>query len=195
MEEPKGTPGAAASHAFFAALAATALALAAVPAATPALSYVRAAIRSGEIWRLLTGHLVHGTVAHLAWNLAGLALVWLAFGTGLGGRAWTLAFLASALGTGLGVFLFAPDVAAMLGLSGALHGLLSAGAVAAVRSGERLGWAFVTLLAAKLAWEQLAGASPTTEALLGGAIAVDAHLYGSLAGAAAGALVPPRRAA
>jgi rhomboid family GlyGly-CTERM serine protease len=193
MEDPK--EGTAGSHAFFAALTAAALILTAVPAAPTALAYVRDDIRAGEWWRLVTGHLVHGTTVHLDWNLAGLALVWVAFGTRLGGRAWTAAFLAAALGTGLGVLAFAPEVGAMLGLSGVLHGLMAAGAIAAVRAGERLGWAFIALLALKLAWEQLAGASPATEALLGGAIAVDAHLYGSLAGAAAGALVPVRRAA
>lgn len=190
MEDPnEGTAG---SHAFFAATGAIALLLAAVPAATPALVYVRDAVLGGEVWRLVSGHLVHGTAAHLAWNLAGLALVWLAFATRLRGRDWAITGAAAALGCGLGVLAFAPDVAAMLGLSGVLHGLAAAGALAAVRAGERLGWAFLAVVAGKVAWEQVAGPSPAAAAVLGGGIAVDAHLYGSLAGALAGAFLPRR---
>jgi rhomboid family GlyGly-CTERM serine protease len=183
MEDPKeGTTG---SHAFFAALTAAALVLAAVPRALPGLAYVRHGVRDGEWWRLVTGHLVHGSAAHLVWNVAGLALVWLAFGTRLAGRAWTLVLAAAAAGTGLGVLALAPEVAAMAGLSGVLHGLAAAGAIAALRAGERLGWTVLALLAAKVAWEQLAGGSAAAEAALGGAIAVDAHLYGLVSGAAA----------
>jgi rhomboid family GlyGly-CTERM serine protease len=190
MEDPKeGTTG---SHAFFAALTAAALVLAAVPRALPALAYVRGGIRDGEWWRIVTGHLVHGSAAHLLWNVAGLALVWLAFGTRLGGRAWTLVLAAAAVGTGLGVLAFAPEVGAMAGLSGALHGLAAAGALAAVRAGERLGWAVLALLVAKVAWEQISGGSAAAQAALGGAIAVDAHLYGLVSGALAGCVVARR---
>ena len=34
------------------------------------LLFDRAALANGEVWRLLTGHLVHSDPAHLAWNLA-----------------------------------------------------------------------------------------------------------------------------
>jgi len=40
-------------------------------------------------------------------------------------------------------------------------------------------------------WEQLVGPTTMTAAALGGAIAVGAHLYGSLAGALAGSLLRP----
>ncbi len=33
--------------------------------------YDRAAVLDGELWRLLTGHLVHSDLSHLSWNLAG----------------------------------------------------------------------------------------------------------------------------
>jgi len=38
------------------------------------------------------------------------------------------------------------------------------------------------LLGLKLAWEQLAGPLPGSEALSGGPVVVDAHLYGTSAG-------------
>ena len=103
-----------------------------------------------------------------------------------------MAALVSGLGAGLGVLAFEPEVRAMVGLSGLLHGLMAAGAVAAIRSGERLGWLFLAVLTAKIVWEQLFGPTAATQAALGGAIAVGAHLYGCLAGVLAGLALPPR---
>jgi rhomboid family GlyGly-CTERM serine protease len=182
------------SHVFFLALAGAALLLSAVPAeAFAALVYQRRAILRGEVWRLLTGHLVHAGLAHLALNLAGLVLAWVAFGPRLRGREWLAVSVVSGLGADLGVLLFDRQVSAMAGLSGLLHGLMAAGAVVAIRSGERLGWLVLSVLAAKVGWEQLGGALPPTSAVLEMAVAVGAHLYGSLAGALAGAMVPRPR--
>ena len=53
-----------------------------------ALRYEREAVLQGEYWRLLTGHLVHGTWLHLLLNGAGLGLVAALFPTAItpGGR-------------------------------------------------------------------------------------------------------------
>jgi rhomboid family GlyGly-CTERM serine protease len=174
-------------HVFFAGL----LALTTILEATHALvfrglAYSRQAILHGEVWRLLTGHLVHLSPLHLFWNLGGLVIAWIAFGPRLSGPRWLLAALLSGLGAGLGVLFFEPRVHLMVGLSGLLHGLMAAGAVAAIRSGEGLGWLLLGILAVKVAWEQLFGPTAATQAALGGAIAIGAHLYGSLAGALAG---------
>jgi rhomboid family GlyGly-CTERM serine protease len=158
------------------------------------LAYYRHAILRGEVWRVLTGHLVHAGPLHLFWNLAGLLIVWIAFGPRLTGHRWLVAALVSGLGAGLGVLAFEPQVRAMVGLSGLLHGLMAAGALAAIRSGERMGGLFLTVLTVKIVWEQLFGPTAATQAALGGAIAVGAHLYGSLAGGLAGfASTPPNR--
>lgn len=45
------------------------------PAIGDAFVYDRAAILSGQVWRLWTGHVVHFTLAHLLWNLALLLFV------------------------------------------------------------------------------------------------------------------------
>ena len=49
------------------------------------LRFDRGGIAAGEVWRLLTGHLVHLGASHTYLNIAGLALVWF-----LVGRAYTL---------------------------------------------------------------------------------------------------------
>lgn len=55
-------------------LIAVALVIAAWPDARLALIYDRDAILAGEIWRLFTGHLVHLSIRHLAFDLIGFGV-------------------------------------------------------------------------------------------------------------------------
>lgn len=151
-------------------------------AAVPWFRYERAAVLDGELWRLLSAHVVHLGAAHLALNLAGLALAWWLVGRNAGLRAWSIMLAVAALATGLGLLAFAPDVAWYVGLSGMLHGALVAGALL----GPRRDLLIVAVVAAKIAWEQWMGPSADTAALIGGAVIVDAHLYGAIGGAIAG---------
>lgn len=162
----------------------------------PYLRYDRLAIGSGEVWRLLTGHLVHLGGAHLAVNVAGLALVALLVGRYLSLRAWGATLVLCGLATAGGLWLLSPDVRWYVGLSGVLHGLLVAGAARAARAGpERTFNALVlAIVGAKLAWEQFVGPLPGTSRLSGGAVIVDAHLFGAVGGlAVAGVLLMLRR--
>jgi rhomboid family GlyGly-CTERM serine protease len=184
------------SHLLFTLLAGLGVALAAAgPRVFVALVYQRDAILRGQVWRPLTCHFVHAGPAHLVWNLAGTALVALALGPALRVRGWLLAGLAAAGGSSLGVLLLQPEVRVMAGLSALLHGLLAAGAAAEVRRGERLGWAFLIVLAVKVAWEQISGPTPLTRAALGGGIATGAHAFGALAGLLAGLALSPEAGA
>lgn len=179
---------------FFVWLAAAAtLAAAGGSAAVRLLSHQRGAIERGELWRLVTSHLVHADLLHLSWNLAALAMIAVAVGPALEARLWTVVTLASALAAGIGVHLCAPRVEAMLGLSAVLHGQLAAGAWRAARAGERGAWGLLALLAVKLLAERWA-TLPWSAAALGGPVAVDAHLYGACAGLAAGLLLARRQA-
>ena len=65
-------------------------------------------------------------------------------------------------------------------------GPLAAGAVAHLRSRQPDGWVLALFLVGKLVYEQSAGALPLTA---GGAVIVDAHLYGAVAGALAALLL------
>jgi hypothetical protein len=72
-----------------------------------------------------------------------------------------------------------------VGLSGVLHGLLVAGLLHGLMTPRRRESAVVlALVFAKLAYEQLAGPLPGSAATAGGAVIVDAHLYGAIAGLA-----------
>jgi rhomboid family GlyGly-CTERM serine protease len=184
--------GARGSHAFFAIVALLAVGLAtATPRVFASLVYERAGVLQGEAWRLLTAHGVHAGPVHLVLNLGGLALVWVAFGQRSTGAGWAAAGAASAIGSAVGVLLWHPEIRAMAGLSATLHGLLAAGAVAAIKSGDRWGWLFLAILAAKLAGELLAG--PLAPVALGGPVAFPSHRYGALAGALCGLALPRSR--
>lgn len=153
------------------------------------LRYERTAL-AAEPWRLLTAHLVHLGWSHLLLNLGGLALVWLLVGEYLGVRQWALVTAVSALIVSGGLWLLDPGLAWYVGLSGVLHGLLIAGAIAGLgrRTGETA--TLLVLVGAKLVWEQYSGPLPGSEISAGGPVVVDAHLFGALGGLVAG--VPMR---
>lgn len=154
-----------------------------------ALRYEHDAILHGQIWRLLTGNFVHLGWPHLGMNLAGLMLIWLLFGRLFSLGVWLIILIVSSLGVGLGLLLLKPDLVWYVGLSGTLHGLFVAGAIASIRSGYRLEWLLLLFLAGKLVWEHFNGAMPGSASLAGGAVIVDAHLYGAVSGLLISAII------
>lgn len=159
----------------------------ATPAALPALRYDRAAVLGGEAWRLVTGQLVHADAAHFAWNVFGVLLVALLFARDYTPRQWLLVLAVSLLAVGAGLLFLEPAVAWYVGFSGALHGLMSAGLLAWLRtSRDPLTWLVVALFAAKLLWEHFNGALPFTAGSLSLPVIHQAHTFGAVGGLAAG---------
>ncbi|MEM1175623.1 MAG: rhombosortase [Pseudomonadota bacterium] len=153
------------------------------------LRYQRDRVFDGEWWRLVSGHFAHLGPQHLALNLAGLALVAVLVGRALTAGAWLLAILVSLLAVNAGFLLFNPELRWYVGLSGVLHGLLTAGLIAGLGSRRKESLLLLAVIAGKLAWEQLAGALPGSSSVAGGAVVVDAHLYGALGGTLVGAIL------
>lgn len=160
-----------------------------------ALRYDRAAIAGGAWWRLFTGNFVHLGWSHLAEDMAGYILLWLLFEDAL--PAWRCPALIAvgALGVGLGLLAGAPDLIWYVGISGALNTVWMAGAMRLMRRGEGIGWLLGLFLLAKLVYEQCLGPLPFSEATTGGAVVVDAHLYGAFTGALVGGISLLRRRA
>lgn len=152
------------------------------------LRYDRAAILNGhEYWRLITGHVVHADQHHLLLNLAGLALIASLCRGCFSVRQWLIVLICVLVAMDVG-FLFAmPELAWYVGLSGALHGVLAAGALRWWQIESRwLAALLSAILVVKLAWEQSQGALPLSGDLT---VIVNAHLYGALGGAVAAALL------
>jgi rhomboid family GlyGly-CTERM serine protease len=164
--------------------------------APEALRYDRAAILTGGQWhRLVTGHFYHHDLTHLAWNLAGLALVTWLFVREYTTRQWLGILLVSTVAVNLGFLLFEPQLAWYVGFSGVLHGLMAAGLASWWVAHRDPVTVLVTgLFALKLGWEHVHGALPFTQDTLPIPVVYAAHSYGAVGGAvAAGWLLARRR--
>jgi rhomboid family GlyGly-CTERM serine protease len=149
------------------------------------LRYERAAVLQGEYWRLLTGHFVHGSAQHLLLNAVGLGLIAALFPREYSAPAWLLILASSIVTIDLGFVFLKPQLQWYVGLSGVLHGALAAGALGWWRHESRaLALVLSAVLVGKLAWEQWHGALPLSGDM---PVVVDAHLYGAIGGALAGA--------
>jgi rhomboid family GlyGly-CTERM serine protease len=159
-----------------------------------ALRYDRAAILSGQVWRLVTAHFVHADFVHLAWNLAGLALVAALFAREFRPPAWAWILAASTAAIDLGFLVLEPQLARYVGFSGLLHGLAAAGVfVWVVRYRDGATAIVAAFLGAKLAWEHVMGPMPFTSQTLALPTIFQAHTYGALGGLLGAAWLEWRR--
>jgi rhomboid family GlyGly-CTERM serine protease len=151
------------------------------------LPYDRAAILAGgEYARLVTAHFFHYDLAHLAWNLVGLALVAALFAREFDLRGWIIILVASTVAVDLGFLVFEPQLAWYVGFSGVLHGLMAAGLCAWLwRTPDAITALVAVLFALKLGWEHLMGPLPFTASTLAVPVIHEAHTYGAIGGTAA----------
>ena len=150
------------------------------------LRFERNEIDQGYWWLLLTGNFVHLGQSHLWMNMAGFALVVALVWSHFSARIWLLIIIFASLVVGLGLWRFNPEVGAYVGFSGTLHGLIIAGCLADLRTYPKSAATLLTLVVAKLAWEQFSGPLPGSESTAGGSVVVDSHLYGAIGGAIIG---------
>ena len=151
-----------------------------------ALRYDRAELEGGELWRLLTAHVVHLGWLHSAMIVAALVVIRVLIADSFSALEWIAASAVAALGIDAGLYWLSPQIDWYVGLSGVLHGLLAAGAIVLLRDTPALGVLLGAGLAAKLLLEQTSGPLPLTESTAGGPVIVAAHLYGAADGAAYG---------
>jgi rhomboid family GlyGly-CTERM serine protease len=156
-----------------------------------ALRYDRTALAAGQWWRLLTAHFVHLDFDHAALNSLGLVLMWALFARDYRPLHWLAILIGSIAAIDAGLWLRDSTVSWYVGSSGALHGIMAAGTLAHLRRHDLDGWILAAFVVAKLAYEQSAGALPFTDSHAG--VVVDAHLFGTFAGAGVAAFLQPRR--
>lgn len=157
-----------------------------------ALRFDRTALQNGNWWLLLTGNFVHLNWSHLLLNMTGLFLVVMLVWSNFSLPEWALVILFSSLGVGGGLYLLDPEILWYVGFSGTLHGLIIAGTLADIRRFPLPSLALLIVVCGKLGWEQLHGAMPGSESVAGGAVVVNSHLYGAIAGAIIGLLLLAR---
>jgi len=148
------------------------------------LSLARTPVSQGQLWRVFTGNLVHFGWAHTLMNLAAFLLCCFALLSEISTTRFANLFVFCSLIVGAGIYFFNPDLATYAGLSGAIHGLIVAGLWYSKRHPFWLRCAALAIVAGKIFQEH----SPyyqanDLQALIPVPVAVDAHLYGALAGA------------
>ena len=89
------------------------------------LQFDRQAILDGQIWRLVTGSLVHWSQEHFLLDVGAFALVGMLYEPRLG-RAYPWVILSAGMAVGLGILFFLPDMAIYRGLSGVDSGQFAA---------------------------------------------------------------------
>jgi len=142
----------------------------------------RELIYQGLLWFLVSGNLAHLNWNHLWLNMAGLILVALFFDRYMSIVAWIVLSLWSGFIVCLALLYFNPQIFWYMGMSGVLHGLFVAGAWYEFCRYRASGLVLLVLITLKLWWAQWSGALPGSEAVTGGHVVVDAHLYGAIAG-------------
>lgn len=145
-----------------------------------ALSYQRPLILDGELWRLLTGNIVHLGAWHTFLNGLGVLVFVLLCPVRWGALGWTWRLCVLGLGMSLGLLAFLPDLHGYVGLSGVIHGLFLLGLWPQVRRGDLIASGCLLYLVGKVGWELYAGAPVSDEAAIGGRVIVESHLYGSV---------------
>lgn len=138
-------------------------------------------ILSGEIWRLVTGQMLHTNFNHVLLNVSGIVLIWALHGEYYNTKHYISAVAVSLVLVGIGILLFG-NGNNYAGLSGILHTLLVYGAIIDIKKKEKTGWLLLSGLAGKVLYELIIGPSQYTKDLIQADVAVEAHLIGCIAG-------------
>ncbi len=147
-----------------------------------ALEYHRIKIEDGEVWRLLTGHLVHSNSWHMLLNLSSLVFIGLLFSSLLSGLVWALAFVFCALVVSACYWFISPEYVIYVGLSAALYGVIIVGALQDLRENKLIASALLIIVTGRVIWQQFDGASDSLADLVDSRVAIESHLYGIAAG-------------
>lgn len=135
-----------------------------------------------QIWRALTGHLLHSNHWHLVMNLGALLLMLMLHQLYYQLSSFALLLLSGCIGISVLLYLFSPDIQIYVGLSGWLHCFITVGALLDIKHKIQSGWLILFGVIAKVSYEQWQGPDPELAALIDANVAIDAHLYGVIWG-------------
>ena len=146
------------------------------------LEYHHSKIIAGELWRLITGHLVHSNLWHLILNLASLTLIATLFGTLLNFKQWFFGFLFSGLFVSACYIVISPQFESYVGLSAVLYGAIIIGALLDLGKNIWIAVALLVIVTGRVIWQQFDGASIELAEMVGTRVAIESHLYGIISG-------------
>lgn len=144
------------------------------------LRYDRVAIAQGEVWRLLTGNLVHLGWWHWFLNELGIIVFVLLCPDPLSGWVWARRVVLLGVGMTTCLYFLVPEMRWYVGLSGVSHGLFLLGLGRQALARDLIAVGCLAFLFGKLAWEMAMGVPVSDEQAIGGRVALESHLYGAL---------------
>jgi len=151
----------------------------------PWLSWDRSAISEFQLWRLVSGHLVHTNLFHTGMNLSVLAASAYLFGNCFSPKNWAIVFLLLCVCDSVALYFLSPWLINYVGLSGVLYGVLALGFLKNFDNNPVLHTIVLALITGKIVWEQLPGFDANyLRSQIDAAVIVDAHLYGFFCGVA-----------
>jgi rhomboid family GlyGly-CTERM serine protease len=142
---------------------------------------------------LFTRHFVHTNTVHLLVNLVGLSLIWMLYGDYFTPKQavqkFSLLFLSLCFSSSFLTWWLSDSDAGFIGLSGVLHALFAWGVVQDIRLKIKTGYLLLLGLLLKIGQEQFYENSGFMANMINAEVAVDAHLYGALAGLVFGFII------
>ncbi|MDO6692455.1 rhombosortase [Aliiglaciecola sp. 3_MG-2023] len=152
------------------------------PTASEYFALQRDLVAKGYLWQFLTANFVHTNTTHLLLNLTGVTLLWAVHGQYYNVKIYLINIVLLSIGVTIGIYLFSNNLLWYAGLSGTLHGIFVYGAYLDIRNKVKFGWLLMFGVWLKVSYEQLYGADQMIKDLIAANVAVDAHLYGAVAG-------------
>lgn len=146
------------------------------------LLFDRGLVSQWQLWRLFSAHITHMGWTHYWLNMAGIAFMLLFFSSYLRAVTWLASWIFLMIFVSAGILLDG-QLDRYLGLSAVLHGLFVMGGYLEYQRFRLSGMVILLLILLKLLWEQLYGALPGSESMVGGKVAINSHLYGAIGGA------------
>ena len=156
---------------------------------TAYLRYERSSIVDGELWRLLSAHLVHAGWEHLWLNLFALIIIWMLFKNFLSTSLWWLFTLLSSLYISISFFIFMNQLEWYVGLSGVLHSMMVFGSIAGLIHKRKEFILLLIFILAKVLFEQFYGSFSSDIVMAEGVVIVNAHMSGVIIGAIIGVVL------
>ncbi|MFT5520468.1 MAG: rhomboid family GlyGly-CTERM serine protease [Enterobacterales bacterium] len=146
------------------------------------LMYHRSGIASGELWRVLSGHIVHSNGWHLLLNLASLLMIGLLFSQHLTRLFWLLVFTLSGLMISACYFWIAPEYEYYVGLSAVLYAVIIIGALLDIKEQPLIAVIVLVVVTARVIWQQYSGSMDSLAELIEDRVAIESHLFGICTG-------------
>lgn len=146
-------------------------------------SIINPSLHHDDYFRLLSGNFFHSNISHLLLNTGGLLLIWLFHAEHYSWRSYFSVLLLCCIGSSLAAFSLT-ESGSIIGLSGALHGMLIYGAIRDIieKAYRQVGLIMLVAIVAKVIAENTIGLGSLSADLIGMRVAVEAHFFGSLSG-------------